>query len=66
MQTFYHIVSTGGSFGSQSLMVDAGLGKATSIEAIEIQWPNANQTKEIITGVAMDTVIKIKEGMGKQ
>jgi FG-GAP-like repeat/ASPIC and UnbV len=66
LQTFYHIVSTGGSFGSQSLMVDAGLGKATSIEAIEIQWPNANQTKEIITGVAMDTVIKIKEGMGKQ
>lgn len=65
-QNFYHTVSTGGSFGSQTLRVEAGLGKATSIEEIEIQWPNAKHTTQIITGVSMDTEIKIKEGVGKK
>jgi hypothetical protein len=62
----YHTVSTGGSFGSQPLRVEAGLGKAIAIEEIEIQWPNAKHSKEMITAVTMDTEIKIKEGMGKQ
>jgi len=66
VQNFYHTVCTGGSFGSQTLRVEAGLGKAKSIEEIEIQWPNEKQTKEMITGVALDTSVKIKEGMGVQ
>lgn len=65
LQNFYHTVCTGGSFGSQTLTIEAGLGKATGIEEIEIEWPNAKQTKEIITGVAIDTELKIKEGVGK-
>lgn len=65
-QNFYHTVCTGGSFGSKPLRIEAGLGKATDIEEIEIRWPNAKQTKEIITNVAMDTLFKIKEGAGKQ
>jgi hypothetical protein len=64
-QNFYHTVSTGGSFGSQPLRVEAGLGKATGIEEIEIRWPNAKQTMDIITGIKMDTQVKIKEGTGK-
>ena len=35
-QNFYHVVNTGGSFGSKPLMITAGLGKATGIEEIEI------------------------------
>ncbi len=65
-QNFYHTVSTGGSFGSKPLMIEAGLGKAVGIEEIEIKWPNAKQTKDIITNVSMDTRIKVKEGVGKQ
>jgi len=65
-QNFYHTVCTGGSFGSKTLRVEAGLGKAIAIEEIEIQWPNATHSKEIITGVAMDTEVKIKEVSGKQ
>lgn len=64
-QNFYHTVCTGASFGSQTLTVQAGLGKATGIEEIEIEWPNAKQTKETITGVTMDSEINIKEGIGK-
>jgi len=65
-QNFYHTVSTGGSFGSKPLMIEAGLGKAVGIEEIEIKWPNAKQTKEVITNVDLDTRIKIKEGLGRQ
>ncbi len=65
-QDFYHSVSTGGSFGSKPLMIEAGLGKAVAIEEIEIKWPDAKQTKEIITNVAMDTRIIVEEGLGKQ
>jgi hypothetical protein len=64
-QNFYHTVCTGASFGSQTLTVQAGLGKATGIEEIEIEWPNAKQTKDTITGVTMDSELNIKEGVGK-
>jgi hypothetical protein len=65
-QDFYHTVCTGGSFGSGPLRIEAGLGKATGIEEIEIKWPNAKQTVEVIKNVSMDTLVKIKEGVGKQ
>lgn len=64
-QNFYHTVCTGASFGSQPLRVEAGLGKATAIEEIEIEWPNAKHTKELIKDITMDTQINIKEGIGK-
>ncbi|MBK8494048.1 MAG: ASPIC/UnbV domain-containing protein [Chitinophagaceae bacterium] len=64
-QYYYHIVNTGGSFGSKPLTINAGLGNAIGIEEISIRWPNANQTTEVIKNVTMDTVIKIKEGLGK-
>lgn len=60
-QNFYHTVCTGGSFGSSPLRIEAGLGKATAIEEIEIRWPNTKQSVEVITNVSMDTLVKIKE-----
>ena len=65
-QNFYHTVNTGGSFGSKPLMVSAGLGNAVGIEEIEINWPNTKHSTEIIKNIQMGTVLKIKEGMGKQ
>ncbi|HMU08511.1 MAG TPA: CRTAC1 family protein [Ferruginibacter sp.] len=65
-QNFYHIVSTGGSFGSDPLRVEAGLGKAAAIEEIEIKWPNAKQTVEVIKNVSMNSLVRIREGSGKQ
>lgn len=63
-QNFYHRVNSGGSFGSNPLMVSAGLGNAMSIEEIEIKWPDAKHTSEIINNVPMNTMLKIKEGSG--
>lgn len=65
-QNFYHVVSTGGSFGSNPLTISAGLGKAISIEEIEIKWPDGKYTAEMIKKVRLDTLVKIKEGSGKQ
>jgi hypothetical protein len=65
-QNFYRTVSTGASFGSNPLRIEAGLGKAVSIEEIEIKWPNEKQTVELIKKVPMDKLVKIKEGSGKQ
>ena len=63
-QNFYHTLSTGGSFGSKPLMIEAGLGKAVAIEEVEVKWPNAKQTKEVITNVDLDSKIKIREKVG--
>lgn len=65
-QNFYHVVSSGGSFGANPLMISAGLGNATAIEEIEISWPNAKQTKEFVKNISLNTLVRIKEGAGKQ
>lgn len=65
-RNIYQTVNTGGSFGSNPLMVFAGLGNATAIEEIEIKWPNARQSTELIKNVEMDRLVTIKEGTGKQ
>jgi hypothetical protein len=64
-QNFYHVVNTGGSFGSNPLIVSAGLGNAVDIEEIEIKWPDTKHTSEIIKNISMNTFVKIKEGMSK-
>jgi hypothetical protein len=54
------VVSTGGSFGSDSLRQELGLGDATGIESLQIRWPSGRtQTFE---DVAMDRFARIIEG----
>jgi hypothetical protein len=58
-----HLVGTGGSWGSQSLQAELGLGDAAAIEAIEIVWPGSG-TRQSIDGakVALDSCWRIVEG----
>jgi hypothetical protein len=60
----YATVSTGGSYGSSTLQQEIGLGRATSIEAIEVTWP-ASGTTQVFKGVAMDQFVRIREGEGR-
>ena len=55
------VVSSGGSFGASSLEQEIGLGRAESIESIEIWWP-ASDTRQTFRGVPLDTGIEIVEG----
>ena len=58
----HHLVGTGGSYGSQSLQAELGLGDAAAIEEVEIRWPGSG-TRQIVRGeaVALDSCWKIVE-----
>ncbi|WP_420614618.1 CRTAC1 family protein [Candidatus Palauibacter sp.] len=54
---------TGGSFGSNPLRQEIGLGGATRIESVEIRWPGSG-TVDRLTGLALDRAYRIREGTG--
>ena len=54
---------TGGSFGSNPLRQEIGLGRATRIESVEIRWPGSG-TVDRLTGLALDRAYRIREGTG--
>lgn len=55
-------IGTGGSFGSGSLQAEIGLGQATSIQQIRIQWPNSQHTTDTYFGLTMNKFYRIVEG----
>ncbi|MEZ4942293.1 MAG: FG-GAP-like repeat-containing protein [Saprospiraceae bacterium] len=55
-------VGTGGSFGANSLRQEIGLGDATEIESVEIQWPRPGVPNSTFTGLQMDAAYRLKEG----
>jgi hypothetical protein len=57
----HRTVSTGGSFGSASLQQEIGLGQATAINSLKIQWPLAGKAPQIITRLPLDATIEIEE-----
>jgi hypothetical protein len=59
----HHLVGTGGSWGSQSLQAELGLGDAAAIESVEIAWPGSG-TRQTVRGeaLALDSCWKIVEG----
>jgi len=57
----WRTVNSGGSFGSSSVRPHIGVGKATTIDAIEIRWPGG--AMQTFTGpFAADTRYTIREG----
>ncbi len=45
LRQIYRVVSTGGSFGCSPLRSEIGIGAASTIEEIVIQWPAGNKTQ---------------------
>ncbi|MDE2879414.1 MAG: CRTAC1 family protein [Gemmatimonadota bacterium] len=54
---------TGGSFGSNPLRQEIGLGRATRIESVEIRWPGSG-TVDRLTALSLDRAYRIREGTG--
>ena len=50
------------SFGGNSLLAEIGLGKASSIDRLEIIWPNKAGSRSVFTNVAVNKVVHITEG----
>jgi len=48
LQSFYHVVSSGGSFGSNTLQQEVGIGNYTKIDSIIVDWPNSDSLQVFI------------------
>lgn len=57
----YRTVGTGASFGSSPLRVQIGLGNASSINEVIIEWPATGVTKKF-RNVPIEKLINIREG----
>lgn len=55
-------VSTGSSFGGNSLQLELGLDNAVKIKSITVKWPNREQTVQEFENVDINRFIKITEG----
>ncbi|MDR7131141.1 tetratricopeptide (TPR) repeat protein [Algoriphagus sp. 4150] len=62
-RSVYRDVNSGGSFGGSPLRREIGIGKATKIDHIEIQWGGSNTTQRV-TDIQPNQLIKITEGSG--
>lgn len=58
----YRTVSTGSSFGSNSLQLEIGLDDATLIKSIEVRWPNSEKSTQTFENVEVRRFVKIVEG----
>jgi hypothetical protein len=57
----HRVVSSGGSFGSNPLRQEIGLGDATAIAAVDIRWPGSD-TRQTLTGLELNHSYEIREG----
>jgi hypothetical protein len=61
--TQFDEVRGGGSYLSQNdLRLHFGLGASTTIEAVEVRWPNG--MKETFKNLSADRIYKVVEGQG--
>ena len=58
---FHRAAGSVSSFGGSPMRQEIGLGDATRIERLEIQWPTS-QTTQVLTEVPIDTVVTVTEG----
>lgn len=59
-KTYYSTVSSGGSFGANTLMVEKGLGAHRKIDRLEIKWPGSNEL-QIFDNIQVNACYEIVE-----
>ena len=59
-RSIHLVCGTGGSFGSQSLQQEIGLGDATAIDRIFVRWPGSG-TEQTLPGPTPDACYRIRE-----
>lgn len=60
-RNIYKTVNSGGSFGSSPLRQEVGLGQATAILQVELEWP-ASGLRQVIRNLDLDRAYRIVEG----
>lgn len=61
-RVIHALVGRGGSFGASSVQQEIGLGAATGIDAIEVDWAGSGNQTRIPGPVTMDRVYRLIEG----
>ena len=57
----HHTVSTGGSFGSNPLRQEIGLGNGTNVLALDVWWPGSG-TRQTVGPLAANAAYTVREG----
>ena len=57
----HDVISTGASFGGNSLQLELGLGKADIIKKLTIRWPSRSAAPQVIENLAVNKAYFIKE-----
>ena len=57
----HRVVGSGGSFGASSLQLEVGLGRASSIDRIEVRWPSEGDIA-VYRNVPLDRIVRVREG----
>lgn len=60
-RTFFHTISSGGSFGCSTLRAEIGLGKASEIILLKVIWAGSG-TQQVFEKIKLNTFYKIIEG----
>ncbi|MBR9761691.1 CRTAC1 family protein [bacterium] len=63
-RSIYRHMNSGGTFGANPLQQNIGLGQASKIKLLEVEWPVSGTTQSF-SEVALDQVISITEGLDK-
>lgn len=61
----YRTVTSGASFGANSLQLETGLGKATAINQVTVQWPCKDCKEEVFNGMEINKAYVLKQDSGK-
>jgi hypothetical protein len=65
IRSIHRTVTSGASFGGNSLALEIGLRKAEQIEKVKIHWPCRDCPAEEISGVAINKAYHIVQGEGR-
>ena len=61
-RSIYQTVSTGSSFGGNSLQLEIGLDNAVRINSIEVKWPNPTHSIQTFENVQLNKFVLLTEG----
>ncbi len=61
-RTVRRTLNTGGSFGAGSLQLHVGLGRATRIREVRIQWPDSARNKTSYGDLALNSTYHVTQG----
>ena len=62
VRSIHRTIRTGGSFGAGPLQLHVGLGRATRVTAVRVQWPDKAHTRSEYTDLAPDAHYRITQG----